>query len=114
MAARTNKKGIAAKKAQLHKQASRMKWGKRFEYPKRKLWLEEAKQLWVVWWKTNPKWRDYHRFLKWRKLCWETRLTIDSDWYRLVKYPSWWLEFVEVTLSWWLRKKIVKTVRSRK
>ena len=41
MASRTNKQWIAKKKAQQQKQASRMKWLKRFEYPKRKLDLEE-------------------------------------------------------------------------
>ena len=45
MASRTNKKGIAAKKRQLQKQASRLKGEKRFNYPKRKLNLEEAKEL---------------------------------------------------------------------
>ena len=35
--ARTNKRGIAAKKAQIQKQAGRLKGLKRFNYPKRKL-----------------------------------------------------------------------------
>lgn len=111
MASRTNKKWIAAKKAQLQKQAWRLKGCKRFEYPKRKLSLQEAKELWVIWGKTNPKWREYNRFLKWRKMCWETKLRVDPDWYRLVKLPNWWMEFVEVTISWWLRKKISKSMR---
>ena len=34
--ARTNKRGIAAKKAVAQKQAARLKGGRRFEYPKRK------------------------------------------------------------------------------
>jgi hypothetical protein len=43
--ARTNKQGIAAKKAQQAKQAKRSKGFKRFEYPKRNLGLQEAKDL---------------------------------------------------------------------
>ena len=57
MASRTNKRWIAAKKAQQQKQAQKFKWAKRFEYPKRKLDLEEAKELWVVWVYKNPRWR---------------------------------------------------------
>lgn len=45
MASRTNKQGIAKKKAQQQKQASRLKGAKRFDYPRRKLDLEEAKML---------------------------------------------------------------------
>lgn len=41
-------KGIAAKKTQLAKQAKRFKWAKRFDYPKRKLSLQEAKDMGVV------------------------------------------------------------------
>ena len=111
MASRTNKKGIAAKKKQLQKQASRLKGEKRFNYPKRELNLEEAKELWIVWVKTNQKWNTYHRFLKWRKICWETRLRVDPDGYRLIKLPSWGLDFVEVPISGWLRKKLVKSSR---
>lgn len=111
MASRTNKKGIAAKKAQLQKQAQRMKWAKRFEYPKRKLWLVEAKEISVLWAKENPKGHTYNWFLKGRKVCWETRLRVDPDGFRLVKLPSGWLEFVEVPISGWLRKKIIKNVR---
>ena len=111
MASRTNKKGIAAKKRQLQKQASRRKGEKKFSYPKRKLNLEEAKELWVVGAKTNPKNNTYHRFLKWRKICWETRLRVDPDGYRLIKLPSWGLDFVEVPISWWLRRKLVKNNR---
>ncbi len=48
MASRTNKKGIAQKKIQLQKQAKRLKGVKRFEYPKRKLDLEEAKELGII------------------------------------------------------------------
>lgn len=114
MASRTNKRWIAKIKAQLEKQArKRPKWAKRFEYPKRKLELQEAKELWVVIAKTNPKWNTYHRFLRWRKVCWETRLRMDPDWFRLIKTPSWSLEFVEVPMSGWLRKKIMKRARRR-
>ena len=52
---RTNKRGIAAKKAQQKKQAARLKGARRFTYPKRKLDLEQAKELWVVWAYKNPK-----------------------------------------------------------
>ncbi|MBQ7617102.1 hypothetical protein IJ913_01500 [bacterium] len=48
MASRTNKQGIAKKKAQQAKQASRIRGSRRFDYPKRKLELEEAKELGVV------------------------------------------------------------------
>ena len=44
MASRTNKQGIAKKKAQQAKQASRIRGAKRFDYPKRKLELEEDKK----------------------------------------------------------------------
>ena len=111
MASRTNKKGIAAKKRQLQKQASRMKWERRFNYPQRKVSLEEAKEIGFVWAKTNPKWNTYNRFLKGRKLCWETRLKVDPDGYRLVKLPSGGLEFVEIPISGWLRKKMAKSAR---
>ncbi len=107
--ARTNKKWIAAKKAQLQKQASRIKWARKFNYPKRKVSLDEAKNLWFVWAKTNPKWNTYNRFLKGRKICWETRLKIDPDGFALTKLPSGWLEFVEVPVGWWLRKKLIKS-----
>jgi len=114
MAARTNKKWIAAKKAQLQKQASRLKGTKRFEYPKRRLAsLEEAKDLGIVWVKTNPRGRDYTRFLRGRKICWETRLRVDPDGFRFVKLPSGGTDFVEVPVSGWLRKKMMKNVRSK-
>lgn len=48
MASRTNKQGIAKKKSQQQKQAARLKGSKRFEYPKRKLDIEEAKDLGIV------------------------------------------------------------------
>lgn len=53
--ARTNKRGIAAKKAVQQKQANRLKGGRRFEYPKRKLELEEAKELGIIGVVGNPK-----------------------------------------------------------
>lgn len=112
MASRTNKKWIAAKKKQLQKQAGLAKWEKKFNYPKRKVSLEQAKELWFVWAKTNPSWATYNRFLRWRKICWETKLKVDSDGYALTKLPSWGLEFVEVPVSWWLRKKLSKNAKS--
>ena len=108
--ARTNKRGIAAKKAQLEKQAKRLKWGKRFEYPKRKLDLEEAKEMWVIGVYTNPKGREYNWFIKGRKVCWETRLRIDPDGYRYIRTPSGWSEIVEVSMSGWVRDKLKKTL----
>ncbi|MBQ7074975.1 hypothetical protein IJM86_08295 [bacterium] len=42
MASRTNKQGIAKKKAQQQKQASRLKGSKRFDYPKRKMDLTDG------------------------------------------------------------------------
>lgn len=45
MASRTNKQGIAAKKSQQAKQARRLKGTKHFDYPKRKITLEEGKDL---------------------------------------------------------------------
>ncbi|UFX82965.1 hypothetical protein [Candidatus Absconditicoccus praedator] len=113
MASRTNKKGIAAKKAQLQKQASRMKGQKRFNYPKRKLSLEDAKELAVVGSKTNPAGRNYHWFLKGRKICWETGLRVDPDGYRLYVKPSGGMEFTEVPISGWLRKKLAKNMRRK-
>lgn len=109
--ARTNKKGIAAKKAQLHKQASRTKGERKMTYPKRKLSTEQAKEIGVIGVKTNPKGHEFTRFLKGRKLCRDTRLSIDSDGYRLVKLPSGGLDFVEVPISGWLRKKLAKCAR---
>ncbi len=104
--ARTNKQGIAKKKAQQQKQASRSKGLKRFEYPKRKLDLENAKEIWVIWVKTNSKWHEYHRFLRWRKVCWETRLRVDPDGCRFIRTPSGGSEMVDVTMSGWVRNSL--------
>lgn len=62
--ARTNKQGIAAKKAQLQKQASRTKGQKKREYPKRKTSLDEAKEFGFIGAQTNPKGNTYNRFLR--------------------------------------------------
>jgi len=43
--ARTNKQGIAKKKSQQQRQATRLRGNKKFEYPKRKITIEEAKDL---------------------------------------------------------------------
>ena len=77
MASRTNKQGIAKKKAQQAKQASRVRGARRFDYPKRKLELEEAKEG-----------ATYNRFLRGRKVCWETRLRTDPDGYRYIRTPA--------------------------
>lgn len=113
MASRTNKQWIAKKKAQQSKQANRLKGMKRFEYPKRKLTLEEAKELWAVWIWINPKWREYNRFLRWRKMCRETRLRMDPDGYRYIRTPAGWSEMVEVGISGRSRSKLKKNTSSR-
>lgn len=110
--ARTNKQGIAAKKAQQAKQAKRSKGFKRFEYPKRNLGLQEAKDLWVIGVSVNPKGREYHWFMKGRRVCRETRLKMDPDGYRQIILPSGNADFVEVMQSGWVRSKIIKGMRS--
>lgn len=111
--ARTNKRGIAANKAKSQKQAARLKGGKRFEYPKRKLTIEEGKELGIVGVVTNPKGHDYTRFLRGRKICRETRLRVDPDGYRYIKTPSGGGESVAVEINWWTRKKMIKSTRQR-
>jgi hypothetical protein len=111
MASRTNKRWIAAKKAQLEKQASRMKGSRRFTYPKRKLDLQDAKDAGVIWTQTNPKGHDYHWFLKGRKICRETRLRLDPDGFRYIRTPSGGSDFVEIPISGWLRKKLIKNTK---
>lgn len=111
--ARTNKRGIAAKKAVQQKQANRLKWGRRFEYPKRKVELEEAKEIGFVWAVTNPKGATYNRFLRWRKVCRETRLRTDPDGYRFIRTPSGWSEVVVAPMSWWISKKLRKSTKGR-
>lgn len=113
MASRTNKRWIAAKKAQLEKQASRMKGAKRFDYPKRKLSLDDAKEIGVIWAQTNPKGHTYNRFLKGRKVCRETRLRVDPDGHRYVKLPSGGGDFVQIPISGWLRKRLIKNTKQR-
>lgn len=113
MASRTNKQGIAAKKAQLKKQGARLKGARRFEYPKRKLDLQDAKDMGVVGVETNPQGRSFHWFLKGRKICRETRLRVDPDGRRYVKTPSGGSDFVEVPTSGWLRKKLVKNTTKK-
>ncbi len=111
--ARTNKQGIAKKKAIQSKQANRLKGMKRFEYPKRKLTIEEAKELWAVGVWKNPKGRDYNRFLRGRKICWETRLRTDPDGYRYIRTPSGGSEMVQAPMSGWTRTKMRKNVYKR-
>ncbi len=113
MASRTNKQGIAKKKAQQAKQASRIRGSRRFDYPKRKLELEEAKELGVVWVYTNPKGSTYNWFLRGRKVCWETRLRTDPDGYRYIRTPAGGSEMVMAPASGWTRTKMRKMVRSR-
>ncbi len=111
--ARTNKRGIAANKAKLQKQANRLKGGRRFEYPKRKLTIEEGKEIGVLGVVTNPKGRDYTRFLRGRKICRETRLRVDPDGYRYIKTPSGGGESVQVPISGRTRNKMIKATSQR-
>lgn len=113
MASRTNKRWIAAKKTQLQKQAQRLKWAKRFSYPKRKIDLNEAKELWVIWVVKNPRWAEYHWFLRWRKICWETRLRVDPDGYRFIRTPAGGSEIVSAPISGWTRWRLMKATTGR-
>lgn len=106
--ARTNKRGIAAKKAQQKKQASRIKGSRKFEYPKRKLDLEEGKELGIITQMTNPAGNTYHWFHGGRKICWETRLRVDPDGYRYIRTPSGGSEMVEIPMSGWVLKQMSK------
>ena len=89
-----------------------MKGAPRFTYPKRKLGLEEAKEIGVVGVMTNPKGRTYNWFLKGRKICWETRMRMDPDGYRYVKTPGGGSDYVEIQPSGWMRKKLKKSLSS--
>lgn len=111
MASRTNKRGIAAKKVQQQKQAVRLKGSKRFEYPTRKLTLEEAKDLGVVGSVTNVKGASYNWFLRGRKICRETRLRVDPDGFRYTKTPSGGSEVVSISVAGWVRKKLMKNMK---
>lgn len=110
MASRTNKGGIAKKKAQLEKQAARTKGQVRFSYPKRKVSLEEGQEWGVIGVQTNPKGHKFHRYLKGRKICYETKMRCDPDGRRFVKKPSGGSDFVQVHLSGWGRRKIMKNM----
>lgn len=112
--ARTNKQGIAAKKAQLAKQASRTKGQKKWEYPKRKTTLQDAKEFGFIWAQTNPKGNSYHWFLRGRKVCWETRMRVDPDGRRYVKLPSGGSDFAQVHLSGWGRRRMMKVMNQGK
>jgi hypothetical protein len=56
----------------------------------------------------NPKGREYHWFLKGRRVCRETRLKMDPDGYRMIVLPSGSTDFVEVMQSGRVRSKIIK------
>ncbi|HRX63620.1 MAG TPA: hypothetical protein P5060_00770 [Candidatus Absconditabacterales bacterium] len=113
MASRTNKRGIAAKKIQQQKQAQKFKGLKRFEYPKRKLDLEDAKEMGVIGVYKNPRGGEYNRFIKGRKVCRETRLRVDPDGYRYIRTPSGGSEMVQVPISGWLRTKMRKSLNTK-
>lgn len=114
MASRTNKQGIAKKKSQQQRLATRLRGNKRFEYPKRKLTVEEAKELGVVGVVKNPKGRDYTRFLRGRKICRETRLRTDPDGYRFIRTPSGGTEVVDAPQSWRTRGKMRKMMNIKR
>ncbi len=113
MASRTNKQGIAKKKSQQQKQATRLKGMKRFEYPKRKITLEEGKDLGVLGIYTNPKGHDFNWFVRGRKICWETRLRTDPDGFRYIRTPSGASEMVIAPISGWTRTKMRKNTTQR-
>ena len=113
MASRTNKQGIAKKKSIQQKQANRLKGSKRFDYPRRKLTIEEAKDLGVVGVNKNPKGHEYNRFLRGRKICRETRLRLDPDGYRYIRTPSGGSEMVSVPVSGWTRARLRKSTTGR-
>ncbi len=114
MASRTNKQGIAKKKSQQQKAASRLRWAKRFEYPKRKLTMEEAKELGIVGIVKNPKGHDYTRFLRGRKICRETRLRTDPDGYRFIRTPAGGSEVVDAPISGRTRTRLRKATAMRR
>jgi hypothetical protein len=108
MASRTNKQGIAKKKAQQQRQATRVRGSKKFDYPKRKLTLEDSKEIGAVGVVRNPKGHEYHRFLRGRKICRETRLRTDPDGYRFIRTPSGGSESVMAPSSGRTRNKLRK------
>jgi hypothetical protein len=114
MASRTNKQGIAKKKALQQKQATRLKGAKRFDYPKRKVDLNDGKERGIVGVMTNPKGNEYCRFLRGRKICRETRLRVDPDGYRYIKTPAGGSEMVYVPASGRTRVKLRKSQRVKK
>ena len=114
MASRTNKQGIAKKKAQQQKQATRLRGAKRFDYPKRKLDLEEGKERGVIGVMTNPKGNTYTRFLRGRKICRETGLRVDPDGYRYIKTPSGGSDMVFVPASGRTKVKLRKSLKIKK
>ncbi|GHW02266.1 hypothetical protein AGMMS50249_0520 [candidate division SR1 bacterium] len=114
MASRTNKQGIAKKKAQQQKQASRTKGARKFDYPKRKLDLNDGKERGAIGVVSNPKGNEYHRFLRGRKVCRETRLRTDPDGYRFIKTPSGGSEVVFAPTSGRTRNKLRKSMRVKK
>ena len=112
MASRTNKRGIAQKKAQLQKQAKRTKGIKKFTYPKRKLDIDEAKEFGVIGVFKNPRGNEYNRFLRGRKVCRETGLRVDPDGYRVIRTPSGGTDIVVAPMSGRIRTKIMKRGKS--
>ena len=106
--ARTNKQGIAKKKAIQAKQANRIRGAKRFNYPKRNVSLEVAMQEGFVHEVKNPKGNVWHWFFRGRKICWETKLRTDPDGFRYVRSPSGGMLVVPVGQSGFVRRKLMK------
>lgn len=111
MASRTNKRGIAQKKAQLQKQAKRTKGIKKFTYPKRKLDIDEAKEFGIIGVFKNPLGNEYNRFLRGRKICRETGLRVDPDGYRVIRTPSGGTNIVQIQISGRMRKQLMKKTK---
>lgn len=111
MAGRTNKQGIAKKKALQAKQASRLRGAKRFDYPKRNLELQFAMEQGIVHEVKNPKGSTYHWYVRGRKICWETKLRTDPDGYRYIRTPSGGMNVVQAPYSGYIRRKLSKARR---
>jgi hypothetical protein len=108
MASRTNKQGIAKKKAVQAKQASRLKGAKRFNYPKRNISLEMAMSEGFVHAVKNPAGNTWHWFYRGRKVCWETRVRVDPDGYRYNRTPNGGQNIIQVFSSGFVRRKLKK------
>ena len=107
MASRTNKQGIAKKKAQLQKLKMLKVWAKR-RLKNKNLSEEEKIEKWFIFEMINPKWKKFSRDKSWRKvICLQTWMREDEDGYRLLFKPnSSELEYVYSGLNARLRRKL--------